>query len=333
MALRITTNAILGNYSRNLNKSMLNLEESRQRVLTKRNFNKVSEDPAAAAKAFQLRREYQKNNSYLDNIETVQGIFDGVEASALQVSKALQNVNSDTLAAINGATSMDEKKVYAKTLREQQQSIILSMNAKFGDRFINGGANLTDVPLVLGADGKVTYRGLDVDDPANQDALKALSEEHLYVDLGFGMKEDGNGTLVSDSAFDLSMPAINFLGYGTTQDGVSKNVVSLLGQMADALESEDFDEAKFEKMTDQLTACRDKVVNSVAELGVKSNFLENTKNRLEDNKLTLNEKIVAIENVDMAEAITDYSWAEYAYNAALKVGNSILSPSFIDFMS
>ena len=34
----------------------------------------------------------------------------------------------------------------------------------------------------------------------------------------------------------------------------------------------------------------------------------------------------------MAEAITEFSWAQYAYNAALKIGTSILTPSFIDFM-
>ena len=42
--------------------------------------------------------------------------------------------------------------------------------------------------------------------------------------------------------------------------------------------------------------------------------------------------MAAVESVDMAEALTEFSWAEYAYNAALKVGNSILSQSFIDFM-
>lgn len=39
-----------------------------------------------------------------------------------------------------------------------------------------------------------------------------------------------------------------------------------------------------------------------------------------------------VEGIDMAKAITDYMWNQYAYNAALKVGTSILSPSFIDFM-
>ena len=63
------------------------------------------------------------------------------------------------------------------------------------------------------------------------------------------------------------------------------------------------------------------------------NFLETTKSRLEDQQLNLTEQYDNVVNVDMAEAIKEFSWAQYAYNAALKVGTQILSPSFIDFMS
>ena len=54
--------------------------------------------------------------------------------------------------------------------------------------------------------------------------------------------------------------------------------------------------------------------------------------RLEDNKLGLSTQLDNVVNIDMADAITQFSWAQYAYNAALKVGTNILSPSFIDFM-
>ena len=56
------------------------------------------------------------------------------------------------------------------------------------------------------------------------------------------------------------------------------------------------------------------------------------KDRLETDKLNLATQLDNVVNIDMADAITQYSWAQYAYNAALKVGTSILSPSFIDFM-
>ena len=55
--------------------------------------------------------------------------------------------------------------------------------------------------------------------------------------------------------------------------------------------------------------------------------------RLEQTASELNEQILGIEQVDLASAITDFSWAQYCYNAALKVGNSILSQSLIDYMS
>ena len=40
-----------------------------------------------------------------------------------------------------------------------------------------------------------------------------------------------------------------------------------------------------------------------------------------------------IEDVNMADAITSFIWAEYCYNAALKVGNSILSQSLMDYLN
>jgi flagellar hook-associated protein 3 FlgL len=67
-------------------------------------------------------------------------------------------------------------------------------------------------------------------------------------------------------------------------------------------------------------------------LDVKSSFLKNNSSTLEVNADTLNEQFLDIEQCDLADAITAFSWAQYCYNAALKVGNSILSQSLIDYM-
>ena len=47
----------------------------------------------------------------------------------------------------------------------------------------------------------------------------------------------------------------------------------------------------------------------------------------------LAEERVNIENVDLADAITEFSWDYYCYSAALKVGTQLLSQSLIDYMS
>jgi len=62
-------------------------------------------------------------------------------------------------------------------------------------------------------------------------------------------------------------------------------------------------------------------------------YLETSSNRLSLLATNLNEQILNIEQIDLASAITDFSWAQYCYNAALKVGNGILSQSLIDYMN
>ena len=47
----------------------------------------------------------------------------------------------------------------------------------------------------------------------------------------------------------------------------------------------------------------------------------------------LNEQRSSIEDVDLADAITNFSWDYYCYSAALKVGTQLLSQSLIDYMS
>lgn len=82
-----------------------------------------------------------------------------------------------------------------------------------------------------------------------------------------------------------------------------------------------------------IKAMRDDVLEVVTTLGTQTEFLTTTKDRLENNEISLSTQIDNVVNIDMAEAIMNFSWAQYAYNASLKVGNNILTPSFIDFMS
>lgn len=332
--MRVTTNSILRGYTRNLGTSMNNLNSAREKVMTKRNFNKIAEDPAAAAKAFRYRQQYAANEDYLDNVENTISQFDAVDSSAQEIVKALKDINADILKGINGATGEEQRKTLATSLKEAAKSIVLSANAKFGDTFIFGGNNTKDVPFVYDeATGELTYRGIDVNstNPNDITKLSNLADEKLFTDLGFGLQETA-GVLEENSAFNTSIPGINLLGYGTNADGTSKNIVTLLHDVATELEQPTLDEDKFKLLTDQFTESRNSVIDFESQLGTKSKFLNTTKERLENYSDTLNEKIVGIENIDLAEAISSYSWAQYAYNAALQVGNSILSPSFIDFM-
>ncbi|MDD3395447.1 MAG: hypothetical protein EOM28_11710 [Clostridia bacterium] len=330
--MRITTNQVLQNYQSNLSKSTKALYEAENRVLTGRKFSTASEDPASASTAYKLRKEYLDTEVYIENTETATSHLEAVESSTMEISTIAKQAKALILQGISDTSSTESRATIAASLREMQESIVSSSNAKLGDTFLFGGQTTDEVPFEL-VDGQLQYYGLDVSstDSSVQAQLKEMENAKIYVDLGFGLAfEDGD--VVNNSAFNTAFSGLTSLGYGQTE-GMDNNIVNLLGTIADEFEKDPIDSDTLDELSLQFDDCRSNVTDFLTVLGTKSTFLESTLSRLGDTKTTLNDKIVSVEKVDSAEAITDLTWTQYAYNAALKVGNSILSQSFIDFMS
>lgn len=176
----------------------------------------------------------------------------------------------------------------------------------------------------------------DNENVKNQLLYNAYFNEHSYRDIGFGMKEKNN-EIVSTSAFDTAVNGLEIFGYGVDEEGLPNNIVALAGELADLLGKENLSAAdieKYDKITNKMkSSLNDMIDNGLAALGTKAAFLENTDDQLTKTTQTLNEQISALDFCDPAEAITNLMWSQYAYNATLKVGNSLLSNSFIDFMN
>ena len=335
--MRITTSAIIRNYKNNLSTTINTLNSSRTKVMTQRSFNSVAENPGAAARASQLHRKYYKNQDNLSMLNDVQSRQDGQEDSMRQINDMLKTINKDYgIQAMNGTNqTLETRQGYASALKEFQKSMVLSLNSTYEDTFLFAGSDGKNPPFVLSEDGTLTYRNINVDaanGTPDHEELDKLSIEKLYVDLGLGLSLDENNEVVPSSAFNMSLPGINAVGYGQDNDGMSNNVIVLTGQMADLLSAETFDAQEYQKLSSKFEKVSTGILNQITELGVKSEFLTTTKDRLENTDISLQEQMQNVEGIDLAKALTDYSWNQYAYNAALKVGTSILSASFIDFM-
>lgn len=181
--------------------------------------------------------------------------------------------------------------------------------------------------------------------------LEKLSKEEQNVDMGMGLTHDANG-LVVGTAFNRALPAINMLGYGVDENGDPNNVILVmkrLGEIWRECDSEtgDYDknnpgmntekaqalEAEATRLFDKLNACSDSCIGQYAEVTTKAHFLEENKDRMKLQGDYLNEDRYNLEQVDPADAISNYMYDYYCYNAALKVGTQLLSQSLIDYMN
>lgn len=165
------------------------------------------------------------------------------------------------------------------------------------------------------------------------DGLKALSKEQSLVDLGMGLRLNQDGTVDSQSAFDVAIPGISYMGYGTVSgSGVSNDLYTLLGQIADQLESPNYSFESVKPYLDNFSKQGQNLLAKITESGTKSTFLSTTKSNLESMGDAILDKDQNVEYVDPATAIMDYYMQQFSYNAALQMGNKVISKTFLDFM-
>lgn len=441
--IRPTTNGVLKSYRYNLQRSTHTLNKSINTVLTQRNFNTYADDPATAARCFQMRRSYQRTNSQYAVGQSVVRKYEQAWSAMESVVQDVDNRKGDSsytavLEAINDPTGSG-RTALGQTLNELARGVVQTMNCRYGDNFVFAGADGLNVPFTWDNTGNLCYRGIPVDaavpsvaasgdgtplavnddgvyDPANgtnflvadkirfisaadyataaaagkapsilrgtdgagvaftgdgaldatgdhfmvvnenpelisvdeyQQAEKNVASldylangEKKYADLGLGLQEE-NGKLIESSAFNVALQGINFLGFGTDEDGDPKNIVSIISRMGEILSNCDStsgafaegEQTEFIRLAGKFEDAAALLKDKNTELSTEAKFLKSNQTQLENNANNLAEQFLGIEDVDLAEAITALSWAQYSYNAALKVGNSILSQSLMDYIN
>lgn len=232
-----------------------------------------------------------------------------------------------------------------------RKSDIVSMTQdKYQDIQTNARTDAaTGQPYVFTKDGKdyyLTKREDNVISKADYDQAKAdveklkyLMGEKRFVDIGLGFQENENNKLIESSAFDESLNGLTFLGYGLDEDGDPKNIYSIVQELREIADSvpdgemwstETYEE--FRGLVLKLETAADNYKTEYTNMDAGTLKLKNNLALLEENFYGLQEQYSEIEDVDMADAISSFLWAEYCYNAALKVGNSILSQSLMDYL-
>ena len=362
MISRITSNAMMKNYKSNLMKSTNVLYNSMTQVMTQRKFNSYAEDPAAATQAFQLRRSAWRTESQIENSQTVTHKFNTAYEAVDSIYETVTTITKDeTLRALNDPTGGGRKSL-GILLDQRAEDLVQSLNAKYGDNFIFAGNDGENVPFSWDeATGQLLYRGVNVNagsvpepgqgatqaeidayekDQADLAKLQQMMKETTYVDLGMGLQEDASGNIISTSAFNSALSGLSITGFGVDEEGLPNNAVSIVKELSDILGRCDEDgnwastedQERAVALQKKLDTSLGDITSQHTELSTKVSFLNTNEERLKSTADTLNTQIVGVENVDMADAITAMSYAQYCYNAALRVGTNILSQSLIDYM-
>ena len=175
----------------------------------------------------------------------------------------------------------------------------------------------------------------------NEEVLNMWNEETQFVDIGLGFKLDKNGDVVDSTAFDSALSGIDFIGYGMDDEDYPNNMASLMLRMAEIFEGYDTeanewanpgDYEEAEKLLNKMNDSRDHIIQKWSALSAESTFLNTNATQLETTFASLNTERSTIEDIDMVDTITELSWAQVCYSAALQVGTSVIPQSLMDYL-
>jgi flagellin-like hook-associated protein FlgL len=200
----------------------------------------------------------------------------------------------------------------------------------------------------------------------NQNALNNRDVEFKYYSLDTFDRSSEKGTVydgglsVSYGAFSEAEPALTFsydkmgfpVYYGDYNDRVQEisphqeMIMNLSGDKAFGMNQEIFEavygvywalidndrEALGDEALEKMDRAIDHFLGRLAEVGARSNRVDAMNNTLSNENLYLREVRSNIEDIDLAQVITDYLMQENAYKAALSTASMMLQPSLVDYL-
>ena len=321
--MRITQKNLTRAYLSGLNRNISQLSKSNERLSSGKRINRVSDQVTDAQKVLKVRNQIRNNEQFVRNIQSIKNEISAQESSAMQMNEILIDVKELLVKAGSGINSDSDKTIIANEISQLNKSILQLVNVKSSDRYTFSGLN-NEAPIQVDNNGIVLFNGVNVDDIVETD----LKDDSIFVDVGLGMKFDTQ--IDQSSVVQLNTSAIHLLGYGKNGNGTPNNLVSLLNKVVSDLKSGDVSQiSEYQK---QLKESVDRVLVQVTDIGTRYAYLENSINRLENEKLNLTDQQNHLESIDYEEETILNKSYDMAYQISLQLGSKVLPLSIFDFM-
>lgn len=292
------------------NSNMLRLQEQ---MATQKRINRPSDDPNSAQILAGFRNDQGRVDQYLRNIDTADRNWRQIESTISEMNELLISAKEKAIQGNNGTMSDSDRELLAEDIHQKAEQLLALGNTQISGEYIFAGYSTDTKPFELdanypNADPAASYNG--------SSQLKSIQiEESQSFEIQFDM----------DSLL---------LGDGSPEE---VDVFQTMANLEQALldnNVDDDDPASVGQAIEDLEAALGEIRGALAEVGAKTNRIDDTKERLQTQKDITTSFISQIEDADVTELFTEFQRAQIALQATVGSAGSILNqPSLINFIN
>jgi flagellar hook-associated protein 3 FlgL len=270
-----------------------------QQLATSRRVNLPSDDPGAAAADVQNQALQSQNDQYLQNTNSLEGMFQTADSALSSVGTALNQAISLGTEGANGTVSPAQLQALAQQVQGIQSQVVGLANTSYEGSYLFAGTATQSAPFVL--------------DPTQPSGVS------YNGNTGTNSIEISQGETIQ-----TSLPGSHVF------QGTAGNVMSSLQQLVTALQSGN---------TASIGAATTQLGTSLSYLSQQRVFYGNAVDQLNTNQASLQQEQVTLQTqdtelvgADMATAATDLSQATASQNATLAALAQIIPQSLLNYL-
>lgn len=313
----------LGTSTQMLNQVMSNqssLVDSQLQLSTQKRINKPSDSAIDSGQIIQYNKQINKIKTYLNNITNVRAYTETIDYSLASSIESVQRANELSVRAANGTFTNDQLASMRTELDQIKESLVNFANTQYNGQYIFSGNNVGTAPYSLEDDGSVLYHGSDgtVDSERSieimDDTFVNLNQVGLDI-FGYYQEE------IPASGSDPAVPA------------EGSGIFQTLSQISNALDQDPPDQATVSGLLGSLQNGLVDITNARTDAGAYiAKRLDMSEGYLNDLNITLVEQKSTLEDIDIAQAITEYTSKTFAYQASLQTTAQSINFSLLNYL-
>jgi flagellar hook-associated protein 3 FlgL len=280
-----------------INEASGQLAQAQQQVATGRRVSGAGDDPAAIQQAIAERSAMGAIDAYTQTRNAAAARLASADAVLASIGDKLTSAMVTGLSAQGTGVSAAARAAAAQTIRSLRDGILADINTTFN--------------------GSAMFAGTQVDVAA-------------YAQVGGVWTFQGNAATTSVAVDQGRLVAVTFDGQSILQGADAQNVLTVLDDLALAIEAGD--NAAIGNGLDALKRAFDRTERAHGLLGADQRSLDDVLPRLAARRLAADARRASLEDANMAEAITRLSQAETAYRAALGAVSTAERQSLLDYL-
>jgi flagellar hook-associated protein 3 FlgL len=273
--------------------------DAQRQVSTGKRINKISDDPTGASNVIAERNALGAVEQYKSSADSVGSRLTVIDTVLDDVLEKLTRAQEVAMAGQGSAKTQIQRDAAAQELRGLREAVLDDLNTTFHGSFLFSGASATTKPFQVGGGGAINpYAG-------------ALSENQ--VDIG-----DGRSVKVT------------FNGNDVAQGAAAQHVFDTFDDLITAVSGGN--DAAISTGIQELKAAFDRTSRFQGAVGSDMQEVDAQKLRLQQMKLSTDERLSKLEAANIAEAISNMSQADTAYQAALGAVSTATRVSLLDYL-